>query len=92
MEINLDRVKEIKIEKGGRHIPIKGLMVLLICILTVYAPIELTRVIIAWGLTDRFIFEVIFVWLFYSLAILMISAMIRVPGTGKGNRQEKGND
>ena len=92
MEINLDKVKEIKIEKSGRHIPLKGLMVLLICILTVYAPVELTRVIIAWGLTNRFIFELAFVWLFYSLAILMISAMIRVPGTGKSNKQEKSND
>jgi len=79
LETNLSNVKEIKIEKGGRPNTIKGLLILLICLLTVYAPIELTRVIVAWGLTNQFIFELTFVWLFYSLAIFMISATVRAP-------------
>jgi len=75
----LGKVKEIKIEKGGRENTKKGLLIFLICLLTIYAPIELTRVIVAWGLTSQFVFELTFVWLFYSLAIFTISATVRAP-------------
>lgn len=91
-EKKIEKLSEIKIEKAGRQNTIKGLMVVLICLLTVYAPIELTRVIIAWGLTTQFIFELAFVWLFYALAIFMISATLRTPGREKSNQQENSND
>ena len=76
MEANFGRVREIKIEKGGWENTKKSLLVLLICFLTIYAPIELTRVIVAWGLAPQFIFEVGFLWLFYGLAIFTISARV----------------
>ena len=45
--------------------------------MTIYAPIELSRVIVRWGLASAFIFELIFIWLFYVLAILIISVMVQ---------------
>ena len=54
-----------------------GLLVLLVCFMTIYAPIELSRVIIRWGLTSEFVFELIFIWLFYVLAILIVSVMVQ---------------
>ena len=54
----------------------KSLVLLLICSLTIYAPVELTRVIIAYGLSGKLIFEVCFVWSFYAIAILLISAVL----------------
>lgn len=45
--------------------------------MTIYAPIELTRVIVRWGLASEFVFELIFIWLFYVLAILIISVMVQ---------------
>ena len=50
---------------------------LLICFLTIYAPIELSRVIVRWGLAAEFIFELAFIWLFYSLALFIILVIIR---------------
>ncbi len=52
-----------------------GLFVLLICFLTIYAPMELSRVIINWGLAAEFIFELIFMWLLYGIAIFTISVI-----------------
>jgi len=49
-----------------------GLLVLLILLLTIYAPIELTRVIVSWGLAPEFIFELVFMWLFYGIAISIV--------------------
>ena len=43
--------------------------------MTIYAPIELSRVIVRWGLTSEFVVELIFIWLFYILAILIVSVM-----------------
>jgi len=54
-----------------------GLLVLLVCFMTIYAPIELSRVIVRWGLASEFIFELIFIWLFYVLAILIVSVMVQ---------------
>ncbi len=51
-------------------------LILLVCCLTLYAPIELTRVIIDWGLFGRFVFEVCFVWFFYALAIFIFSLVV----------------
>jgi len=55
----------------------RGLLVLLVCFLTMYAPIELSRVIVNWGLAVEFIFELVFMWLFYGLAVLIISVVIQ---------------
>ena len=64
----------------------KRLLILLICLLTLYAPLELTRVIIDWGLlgpfkdtilVSNFIFELSFIWLFYAIAIFLISVVAR---------------
>ena len=52
------------------------LLVLLLCLLTLYAPIELTRVIINWGLSGQFMFEVCFMWFFYALAIITFSLVV----------------
>ena len=52
-------------------------MVLLICPLTMYAPIELSRVIVNWGLAVEFMLELAFMWLFYGLAVLIISVVIQ---------------
>lgn len=54
----------------------QGLLILLVCLLTLYAPIELTRVIINWGLFGRFIFEVFFMWFLYALAIFTFSVVV----------------
>jgi len=54
----------------------KSLLVLLITFLTLYAPIELTRVIIDWGLAGKFIFEVCLIWLFYATAIYITSVVV----------------
>ncbi len=55
---------------------IKILFIILICVLSIYAPIELTRVIINWGLFGKFVSEVCFVWFFYALAILLVSLVV----------------
>jgi len=52
-------------------------LVLLICFLTMYAPIELSRVIVSWGLAAEFILELVFMWLFYGLAVFTISVMVQ---------------
>ena len=38
---------DTKIQRGGSENTKKGLLILLVCLLTIYAPIELTRVIVA---------------------------------------------
>ena len=59
--------------KRNRENTMRGLWVLLICFLTIYAPIELSRMIVSRGLTAGFIFELTLIWLFYGLAIFIIS-------------------
>jgi len=81
---NLTKEKETKLrnkvgqgEHGykGRENTRWGLLTLLICLLTIYAPIELSRVIVNWGLAPSFIFELTFMWLFYGVATFIISAI-----------------
>jgi len=55
----------------------RSLLILLICFLTIYAPIELSRVIVNWGLAAEFIFELAFMWLFYGLALFIISVIVQ---------------
>ena len=54
----------------------KGLLILLVCLLTLYAPIELTRVIINWSVSGRFLFEIAFMWLFYAIGIIITSVVV----------------
>ena len=64
----------------------KSLLILLICLLTVYAPMELTRVIVEWGLSGWLVFEVCFIWLFYTTGIFLVSIIVgqeRIKLTGK---------
>ncbi len=61
----------------------KKLLVLLICFLTIYAPIELSRVMVNRGLTPEFIFELVFMWLFYGFALFIIAAVIKQRLKGK---------
>ena len=86
LETNLGRVRKIKVEKGSRENTMKGLLILLICLLTIYAPIELTRVIVAWGLAPQFMFEIAFLWLFYGIAIFVIAVKVR------SSKKEESND
>ena len=64
------------------------LLTLLICFLTLYAPIELTRVIVAWGLQGQFIGEVCLMWTMYITAMVVVYMRIRK----KQNRRTKGNE
>lgn len=55
---------------------IKRFLLLLICLLTLYGPIELTRVIIAWELSGKFIFEVCYMWVSYAVAIAIVASIM----------------
>jgi hypothetical protein len=59
-----------------------------------YAPIELSRVIVRWGLTAKYIFELAFMWLSYGLALFLISVIIqrRVKEKDDNTEQGEGND
>ena len=67
-------IRNTGIVSGGYQV--KSLLALLFCILTIYAPLELTRVIVAYGLSGKFIFELCFIWLTYAIAISLISAVL----------------
>ncbi len=54
-----------------------GLLVLLICLLTMYAPVELSRVIVEWDLAAEFVLELAFMWLLYGLALFIISVIVQ---------------
>ena len=75
---------KVRISREKRN---RGLLVLLVCFLTMYAPIELSRVIVNWGLAVEFIFELVFMWLFYVLALLILS--IKVQGHIKQKQGDK---
>lgn len=69
-------IKVGNLSKASSSAQIKRLLLLLICLLTIYGPVELTRVIIAWDLSGQFIFEVFYMWLSYAIAIFIISAVL----------------
>ncbi len=74
--------------KRGRESIMNGLLVLLIFFLTLYAPIELSRVIVSWGLAPVFIFELTFMWLFYGLAVFIIALIVhRCLKQSQGNKE-----
>ena len=62
---------------------------LLVCFLTMYAPIELSRVIVNWGLTDEFISELILMWILYGLAIFIVSVIVLRRVKGKSGNKER---
>ncbi len=57
---------------------LKVLVIVFICLLTLYAPIELTRVIVAWGLDAELIAELSIFWVLYLIAILILIKVVRV--------------
>ena len=50
----------------------------MICIMTLYAPAELTRVILAYGLDYELITEIVLMWLLYLGAIFFIAKVMKV--------------
>ncbi len=49
-----------------------------ICFLTLYAPSELTRVIVVnMGLHGKFIFEVCLIWVFYIIAMVIVYKFVK---------------
>ena len=76
--------------KRGRENMMNGLLVLLIFLLTLYAPIELSRVIVSWGLAPVFMFELIFMWLFYGLAVFIIVLIVHGRVKQKQGNKERG--
>ncbi len=55
----------------------KFLWIVLINIMALYGPVELTRVILDWeGFAGKFMFEIGFMWLFYVTAMIIASTMI----------------
>ena len=42
---------------------------------TLYAPLELTRYIVAFGLTNQLIFEIIFIWVLYVISMSIVCLM-----------------
>jgi len=55
----------------------RGLLILLACFLTLYAPLELSRVIIEWGLAPEFMFELTFTCVLYILALSLVSVIVQ---------------
>ena len=52
------------------------LLGILLVLLTIYAPVELTRVIIAYGLSAELIFEIAFMWTFYIGGITLMMRLL----------------
>jgi len=67
-----------------------GLLGLLIFLLTLYAPIELSRVIVRWGLAPVFMFELIFMWLFYGSAVFIIARIVHRRVKRRQGNKERG--
>ena len=55
----------------------KMLWAILIGISFLYAPIEWTRVIINWGVSGRFLFEVVFIWVAYLIGMFLVYKRIK---------------
>ncbi len=53
------------------------ILLLVFCVLILYAPIELTRVILDWeGFSNKFTFEIAFMWFPYVGAISILSVVV----------------
>ena len=55
----------------------KLLISVLIVLLTVYGPVELTRVIYHWGIVGQFRFEIAFMWVLYVAAMGLVWRLAR---------------
>jgi hypothetical protein len=56
----------------------KGLFIALVLLLVSYAPLELSRLIFAYGLAADTIFELCFIWGGFALSIFLLIRYIRV--------------
>lgn len=56
----------------------KALVIALICWLTLYAPIELSRLIIEYGLEFGTTAELCSIWVFYLIAIAVLIKVVKV--------------
>lgn len=52
-------------------------ILLLVLLLNLYAPAELTRIIIMFPLKGEFIFEIVFVWVCYIAAGIIVWDILR---------------
>jgi len=57
---------------------LKVLVISLLCLLTLYAPIELSRMIMKYGLELALVFELSLIWVFYLAAIVILTKVVRV--------------
>ena len=56
----------------------KVLVIVLICWLTLYAPIELSRLILAYGLQFGTTAELCSIWVFYLIAMAVLIKVVKV--------------
>jgi len=56
----------------------KAGVIVCLCGLTLYAPIELSRLIVAYGLDFPLICELSAIWVLYLLAIITLCKVVRV--------------
>ena len=57
---------------------IKTLVIAILGLLTAYAPLELTKLIIEYGLTWEFIGELTFLWFCYLGALIILTKVVKV--------------
>lgn len=46
-------------------------LILIVCLLTLYPPVELTRLIVAYGLDTELILELVALWVLYLSGIVL---------------------
>lgn len=56
----------------------KVTLLVIICLLTLYAPLELSRLIIRYGLDIELIGELSIIWVFYLAAMGILIKVVRV--------------
>lgn len=57
---------------------VKALWIALICLLTLYAPVELTCYIVDYGLDLSMVGELAFMWVTYLAAIVILTKVVKV--------------
>jgi len=55
----------------------KASFITLICLLTIYPPYELSRLIVAHNGGAQFVFELCIIWIFYLIAIIVLTKVVR---------------
>ena len=56
---------------------LKAVVIIVLCALTLYAPIELTRVIIVYCLEPKTTFELGYLWLTYLVAVGILIKVVK---------------